>query len=328
MAWSVYGGGFGGGKPSSPGAPTAVGPVGPAAETTAALDAVLERVRQGGIGAQGEYWKMVMDRPNWCFLCNADHIKAELEKHGGDQSKVQPQPLLWNINDKTMIGVFTSEAAAMETHRQIHNATPETKDSDLPPAAILTMPVPEAIRWLFNVPADKVSDVVINRRVNVNVAHIGIAMLPRLYEWSTDRLPDALWDGFVKSVQEANQTGAWARLQRRFGMIDPWWLPADPGGANTPLVAVDGEKSYLVLATHTEAAARAFQRVVGDAAKDMKPRIGPIQRDKLLKLIDTIGAEVNGPKHAVINPGGRPAVIALADLGKILRQPPQGPSGF
>jgi hypothetical protein len=324
MAWSVYGGTFGGlgssfqkgGSGSGP-----VSPIGPATETTAALDLMLERSQKGVPGAQRDYWKLVLDRPNWCFLCNPEGMKTELEKPESERKPIAPQPLLWTLNEKVMIGAFTSEAAAMETHRQMQNATPEMKDSDLPPAAILTMPVVEAIRWLQTLPRDRVTDVVINRRANVNVAHIGLSTLPSLYEWAVDRMPDQLWDHFIKSVQETNQPGSWARLRRRFAQLNPWWLPADPGGANTPLVAIDGDKGYLVLGTHAEGASRAFQRVVGEAAKDMKPRIGPVSRDKLLLLIDTISAEPKGPKHAIINPGGNPAIIELAELAKVLREP-------
>jgi hypothetical protein len=324
MAWNVYGGTFGGlgpGMGTGKATPGSMIPIGPAEETTAAIDRVLERAQTGAVGAQREYWRLVMDRPNWCFLCNAEQVKAEMEKPEAERGKVSPQPLLWRMNEKTMVGVFTSESAAMETHRQMHNATPEMKDSELPQAAILAMPVPEAIRWLLTIPADKVSDIVVNRRSNISVAHIGINLLPGLYEWATDRLPDSLWDAFIKSVQDANQPGAWSRLRRRFGSITTWWLPADPGGSHTPLVAMDGGTGYLVVATDADAASRAFQRVVGDAAKDMKPRIGPIERSKLLKLVDTISAEEKGPKQAVINPGGTPAVIALAELAKILREP-------
>lgn len=323
MAWNVYGGstgGVGGGFGRSGGA-GAVSPIGPSTETTAALDQLLERAQQGVVGAQREYWKLVMDRPNWCFLCNTEQVKAEMEKPESERGKVSPQPLLWRMNDKSMVGVFTSESAAMETHRQMQNAPADAKDSDLPPAAILTMPVPDAIRWLLTVPSDKASDVVINRRSNVTVAHMGIHLLPGLYEWATDRLPDGLWDAFIKSVQDANQPGPWTRLRRRFASIGNWWLPADPGGSNTPLVVLDGDKPYLIVATHAEAAARAYQRVVGEAAKDTPPRIGPVAREKLLKLIETIGAEEKGPKHLAVNPGGATAVVSIEDMIKILKEP-------
>ncbi|MBL9118409.1 MAG: hypothetical protein JNL80_00675 [Phycisphaerae bacterium] len=324
MAWSVYGGSSGGsmGTPNlGRNVPGLAGPIGASVDTTAALDRILNSAQSGAPGAQREYWRAVMDRPNWCFLCNADPVKAEIEKPEADRQQVAPQPLLWRINDKTMVGVFTSESAAMETHRQIHNATPETKDSDLPPAAILTMPVPDAIRWLLSIPADRVSDIVVNRRSNVNVAYQPIQSLPALYEWVLDRLPDGLWDGYIKSVQDANHSQAWARLGRRFSAIRTWWLPADPGGANMPLVAVDADKKYLVVATHSDAAVRAFQRVVGEAAKDARPRVGPVQRDKLAELIDALLVEPEGPRHAVVNPGGHPATIELVELVRLLRVP-------
>lgn len=324
MAWSVYGGSSGGSTGNlnlGRNVPGLAGPIGAAADTTAALDRILGSAQAGVPGAQREYWRAVLDRPNWCFLCNADPVRAEIEKPEAERQQVAPQPLLWRINDKTMVGVFTSDSAAIETHRQINNATPEMKESDLPPAAILTMPVPDAIRWLLSIPAERVTDIVVNRRANVPVAHQPIRSLPALYEWALDRLPEALWDSFIKSVQEANHSQAWARLGRRFSSVRTWWLPADPGGANMPMVAVDGDKKYLIIATHSDAAVRAFQRVVGEEGKDFKPRVGPVQRDKLAQLIETLLAEAEGPKHAVINPGGNPAPIELTELVKLLRAP-------
>lgn len=320
MAWSVYGGSFGGLGPGvagrSGGGSSGAGAASGSGESTAVLDAALARAQQGIAGAQQEFWKLAMAGPSWYFLCNPDQAKQILEKTEAERTGSVPQPMLWTVNGKAMIGVFTSEAAAMETHRQVHNAAADVANDQLPPAAILSMPVAEAINWLSMIPSDKVSDIVVNRRANVTVAHLPIAMLVGMYEWATNSMPDALWDLFIKSVQQANQPAGWGRLRARFAAIRTWWLPADPGGSNTPLVVLDGERKFLVLATHSDAAQRAFQTIVG---KDSKPRVGPLPREKLLQLLDAIGAEVNGPKEVAINLGGTPAVVALADLTKIVR---------
>lgn len=322
MAWNVYGGSFGGMGTGSQGLSKG-GVVSLADETTAALDRVLERAQQGVVGAQRDYWKMAMERPAWFFLCNPDQAKRIMELPEAERGAAAPQPLLWSMNGKTMVGVFTSESAAMETHRQVHNATPETKNEDIPPAAMLSMPVPDAINWLSQIPADKVSDIVVNRRSNVTVAHMPIGMLPGIYEWATDSMPDQLWDNFIKCVQAANQPSNWGRLRHRFAAIQNWWLPADPGGSNTPMVVVDNDRRFLVLATHAAAAQRAFQTILkAMGGEEVKPRIGPVDRARLVQLLDAIGAEVNGPKEVAINLGGNAAVIAIAELAKIVREGP------
>lgn len=332
MAWSVYGGTFGGLGPGAgsgagagaKGASTGIPSVNVSAESTAELDRALERAQQGAVGAQRAYWKLAMDRPQWIFLCNAEHAKAMMEKPEAERAGGGPQPLLWSMNGKTMIGVFTSEAAAMETHRQMHNAGPETKNEDLPPAAMLSMPVPDAIAWISQVPADKVTDIVVNRRANVTVAHMPIAMLPGLYEWATDTMPDQLWDLFIKSVQQSNQPGGWARLRNRFTTLNTWWLPGDPGGSNMPLVVVDKERKFLVVATHAGAAQRAYRLVVQDPAA--QARIGPIPREQLAKLLEAVNAEPNGPKDVAVNLGGSTAGMKITDLVTILRAAPAPPT--
>ena len=319
MAWSVYGSSFGGlgegvtGKPGS-------GVVSLADDTTSALDNLLTRAQAGEVTAQREYWKLVMERPAWYFLCNPEQAKALMAKPEAERGNASPQPLLWSMNGKTMVGVFTSEAAAMETHRQMHPAGPDAKPEDIPPAAMLSMAVPDAIGWLSNIPVDKVSDIVINRRSNTTVAHMPIAMLPGLYEWSTDSMPDSLWDAFIKSVQTANQPQAWGRLRHRFTELQTWWLPADPGGSNTPLVIVDNDKKYLVIATHTGGAERAFKTIVKASGNaEVQPRLGPLPRARLLQLLDALANETNGPKDVAINLGGNTAVIGMDELAKLLR---------
>ena len=305
MAWNVYGG------TQSPMA--AASP----AEDLAILDALTKRMMEKDANAEREYWKRVMDRANWCFLCDPKMAQEAIaaKEAGGDAAPRSPAPLSWTIDGKTMIGAFTSEPAAIETLRQIHGVQPGQTETNVPAAAVMAMPVADAVAWLSRMPADKVQHVVFNRRGTISSPTAPIANLAPMYEWCMDRLTDDLWDPFVRAVQTTNQPASWARLRRRLALIDTWFLPLDPGGANVPLVVADGERKFLALAATNNLAVRAFTAIAG---KDLQPRVGSAPRAEIVKLIEKVTTEEAAPKEIAINIGGAPIIIEAKALGEIL----------
>ncbi|MDZ4755335.1 MAG: hypothetical protein SGJ11_12685 [Phycisphaerae bacterium] len=347
MAWNVYGGmGRTQQNPINP----ALAPV----EDTAALDRITLKMQAGDAVSQREYWLRVMDRPTWCFLCDpkiaqemieagqpetsqpgtsqagtsqaGEAVAGPADAAGGPEGESvakpaarhqsHPSPLSWTIEGRTMIGVFTSEAAALETHRQLHGVATGAVDSQVPQAAVMAIPVADAIAWLARMPVDKVKEVVFNRRNTVASPTAVITNLPGLYEWALDRLPDSLWDPYVRSVQAANQPQAWSRLRRRLALLDRWFLPLDPQGANVPLVVADGTRHFLALAVSAPLAQRAFTSIAG---KDVEPRIGQSPRADVVKMLETISADPKGPKEVAINVGGAPVVIELTAFITVLK---------
>jgi len=267
------------------------------------FDSLMEEAKANP-AKMGDLWDRTMQLEQW-HMIPAGNRSAE---QGLGEGSV-PSPLVVVEQGRPMVCVYTSRKRA---HRASVNRFPDRGEH-----AVISAERDAAITAFCNYPQE-----VVGVMFNLDTDRVGyfapISNLPAMYEHQFDRLPLEWFDRFVDGVRAQNHPAGWARLERRLGQMNPYYmLCSEQEGRPVPaVVPVDGGSAFALF-TDEKRLEKALQQLVG-AQGNTDIRFIEIKRQDLKNELRRAQASDSSPSSCLINYGSSVMIMDVDQLEKAL----------
>ncbi len=256
--------------------------------------------------AQPALWEAAHRLDHWHFLPRiepGDSIDA-MVKEGRN-----PGLVVVKMGDKPMVPVFTSTERAQEAAKT-HGLAPADED-----VAVLSVDRAQAVAMLCGLPGEVVG-VIFNHNTGEQAFLAPLENVAAQEEMFHSALHPAALDRFARAVVAANRPEVWGRLHRHVLSREKWFMIADPGQPDRPVVVNAEGANHLLLFTEPERIPLGARALQNDSLADAPPiEIEPAQA---LAKWQAMHEQSGALAAAVFNVGTTPFVMTLEQLDAAL----------
>ncbi len=272
---------------------------------------VLESATDTTGNGMNRLWKAVFDLEHWHFIQQFPPDGAAPE---GPPPFGWPRPMASRVEGKLFILAFTSSDRVVACAN--HNELVHPKYG----IPLLEIPRDGAAEMLCRLDERQIDGVLFNQNKGEQGFFAPLTNIPTMYEWCLDRLPDGLFDPFVKSVTTSDARAGWQRLHRRLALMDQWLFIGDVTRPKSPQLYVHEGEPMLLVFTDDKHVSKGAALAGGADEQGRMPLIPTTPLDAA-DFAGRVAAHGDGQVSSVLfNLGTSPFILPIQGLKAMIEQ--------